>query len=1156
MKKSFDCVVMLTMSDWKTEPRSNRYHYAVRFAKDVTTFFVQFDNWSNQVEIENTEHENLYIIHAPYALCEYDSKVPLDTTGFADLELVINKLGGRNRLIWLYNPYCHYLLDQWARYYKVYHATEIYMIREPKFSHVNNDQDYIRLGNHMKRTLASCDLVISVATGAEETIRSFVEYKGDILRLHNGCDHKFWIRPETYLGLTGKKQRPKTIAAEKTSVRRKSTKTVFYQGGVNHRLDFDLLSYAADALPDWKFVLCGQKWLDKCGPSARQFLKRPNVEYLGMLGPEEIRKEAAKASVATIPFVESYSLRNSLPLKAYEYVACGLPVVTTPINDLLDRPDLFDTAFSKEQFVEKIQLAARTRYIRKKIANRLRAARNHSYDKNYKQLVEQLEEKVTSVRAGKKLNILVLYCEKSTANRGLRVSLEAIKQYSKHNIYFLKGTNWGQSPPYIYVHNQAMTDSLLEEYGDDRLSIWDLNIFDAVVVHYSVRLTFDFIFSDFICRQLEKFNGPKFLYIQDEYEKTEMARKWMDFLQFDVIYTCVPDPYIEKIYPKQRFPATRFTNVLTGYVTDDLKKHKAVALEGRKIAIAYRGRKLSHRYGRLGYEKREIGIKVREYAEENNIPVDIEWEDKYRIYDQWLEFLGSARATLATESGSNMFDFDGSLNEKALQWADVEFDEAYEEFFGEYDNYINMAQISPKVFEAISVKTALICFKGNYSGMIKPDIHYIPLEKDFSNIEEVFQKLMDDNYVRKMTERAYNDIILSGKYDIERNVELLDTDIDAHAGNDEPYEIISAPVAVKKGQNLKPLYRSSPVGFMLNDIPINLPGFSRQFLDAFEGMTIQSENIGSRPKPEKLLYTELTEFSKYDKKGNFVDPDLREHRMIARIQNWKPDILAKPAEEKSPPKPAAVNSQPVNNVQQPVTALDRLIMENRNNPPVVEELNNLLRLERYSKLSSRADEILNHSAASVEMQKQCCSHLVQFLALFPVTEDEHLKKIINLLADFLAKNPMVLELDRLYDFEFVLRKNNRERFHAEYMRTNVDTMIANETKPYEPRLYMGIYYYFQLYYADEKINEVRKIYKNGADHLYKRMIDFGKSWEEMAKKYDEERNVDNSYMARLFNSLTLPPVTENAPRKANKAHENGAVHPKGMFTRLLGKMGN
>ena len=47
------------------------------------------------------------------------------------------------------------------------------------------------------------------------------------------------------------------------------------------------------------------------------------------------------------------------------------------------------------------------------------------------------------------------------------------------------------------------------------------------------------------------------------------------------------------------------------------------------------------------------------------IPHDIAMDDASRIYgDAWYKFLGSSRTMLGSESGSNVFDFDGDLEEE------------------------------------------------------------------------------------------------------------------------------------------------------------------------------------------------------------------------------------------------------------------------------------------------------------------------------------------------------------------------------------------------------------------------------------------------------------------------------------------------------------
>jgi hypothetical protein len=1134
MFDKFDCVVMLTMSNWHTEPRSNRFHYASRFSKVLPTFFVQFDNDNDEITIEKTEYANLSIVHVPKKLCEYTNYKDMvegseyDDSKLYELERIIKKIGGKRWLIWNYNPYVSKLLSSWDMHFRVHHATEIYLVREPLFSHTNFEEDYLRMSMHLRKTFQYIDLVIPVSSGVIETINSFFDYKGEVLPLFNGCDDKFWINPKIYQktsATTSIKNKNK-----KNSLSNRKQKTIFYQGAINNRLDYILLNYVASELPNWRFVFCGQKNGIEQNIEANNFFSKPNVEYLGNLAPEKIRKEAGDSDVAIIPFRDAYILRKSLPLKAYEYVACGLPVVTTMVDDLCNKEDIFHVVMNKEKFVEAIRKSAKTRYNEKFLEKRLLEARKNSYDSKFKELGSYFKNKCRDITDNKKLNILVLYCDKSTSNRGLRKSLESIKDHSKHEVFFLPATTWGQQPPYPYTTNRDAEQSLREEYGEGKQSVWNFNMFDAVVVHYSVRLTFDFIFSDFVARNLHAYKGAKLLYLQDEYEKTEMARKWMDILEFDVIYTCVPEPYIDTIYPKKRFQNTQFKNVLTGYVTADLLSKEVVPLHKRRLAIAYRGRKLSHRYGMLGYEKRLIGIKMKEYANNHNIPVDIEWDDKHRIYDGWLEFLSSARVTLATESGSNMFDFDGNLQKKAIEWSDVSFEEAYEEYFETYDDTIKMAQVSPKIFEAISLKTALVCFEGEYSGVIKPNLHYIPLKKDFSNIESVFNKIMDDDLLKRMTERAYKDIILSNEWSIEENVSGLMADIESLCSLKGSYEIITAPIAIKMNNKIIPLQRTSAASFLLNNTPFNLSDFRQEFLVAFEGISISSKAVSNKAIENSLLYNDMIKYSAYDQYGNY-DYTLRETRLDALL-NSKFNLTNQTSSSHNtliPDSGQTTNAQVANSAL-PTSINSKPTVINTPEvikPKIIRELENILNLRRYKKLKHELDVKLSDEALSLSKKTAYTNHILDFFATVPSGNDDDVAHTLVKITEFYKSNLAEYDIEYLYLLEFILRREKFYDLHANYIKFSMDTLMSKEVKFFESRLYFAIYYYFQLYYKDEKMLIVQKEVNSSSDNLYKRMIKFVLSQANYLRDYDKNNNVDNSYMIKLFADLSKPSIKQN-----------------------------
>jgi hypothetical protein len=362
------------------------------------------------------------------------------------------------------------------------------------------------------------------------------------------------------------------------------------------------------------------------------------------------------------------------------------------------------------------------------------------------------------------LNVLILYDDKSTFTNTVKEHLESFALFSQNNIYYAIGT---QSALYT----------------------WDLSLFDVVIIHYSVRLCYDWHISPFYAKTLSKYRGFKVLFIQDEYDMTETARNWMEKLGMSAVYTCVPDQYIELVYPSFRFPHVEFIQTLTGWVPIYLEKNTQIKpLSERKYPIGYRGRPLPYWYGNLARDKLIIGKRMRQICEERGIPSDIEWEEGKRIYgDSWYEFIGNCKALLGTESGSNVFDDYGHIR-KAIQVAlqenpEMTYEEVHAKYLAEHDGKVVMNQISPKIFEAIALKTVLVLFEGSYSGIIQPDIHYIPLKKDFSNVDQVLRLLDDDRYLEELTERAYQDIIKSGKYSYKNFIQEFDRLLDRCVAN-------------------------------------------------------------------------------------------------------------------------------------------------------------------------------------------------------------------------------------------------------------------------------------------------------------------------------------------------------------------------------------
>jgi len=777
----FDSVIMLTWSNWRVEPRSNRYHYATRFAKIMPVIFVQpwLKSGSN-LRVEASEINNLDIVNVSE---EFGS---VEVIEFLQL---LSARGIRKPLLWIYNTRDYQaIIEALPNSFRVYHATEDYLsdagcgalLRETFSASV-------------LRTLPYIDLLIGVTS---DVVSSYVikgGYQGPAVVVENGCDAQFFRQISHSVENNQKHNNQRLVA--------------IYQGGINERLDFDLIHKLVRLLPDWDFWFVGNA--DYSLDGLQKINKEINVKNFGVLSPHEFGELMCKATVGLIPFVQDAWIKNSLPLKAFEYVACGLPVVTVPIRALERFPMVFDIATNAEEFALALCSGAQKRYDKNYIELRAKAANEASYDKRFEVVSEKLLDELHVLKnAPRSLNVVMLYDERWVHINTIREHIEAFKKYSTHKFHFV---------PAVGVWKVGQ-DELKDQF--------DFSVYDALIVHYSVRLSLKDYLNEAFARLIENFRGLKLLFIQDEYEMTENARQWMDRLQFDVVYTCVPEEARGYVYPKYRFPNTDFISTLTGYVPEDIQIDSySQPMRERSTLIGYRGRILPYVYGTLGHDKHMIGVNVKKYAADLHLPVDIEVDDSKRIYGtDWYKFLGSVRATLGTESGSNVFDFDGSVNRQINSFLEMNpnasFDEVYKNLLSDKEKFVRMNQISPKIFEAIRLRTALVLFEGEYSYVIKPNIHFIPLKKDYSNLEEVFGRLQDVEFLEALTKRAYSDVIESNKYSYQNFVRSIDSDISNRVMHAPAYELICSPILARgKDGSVRAVLPKHSLGYVLSNQP-------------------------------------------------------------------------------------------------------------------------------------------------------------------------------------------------------------------------------------------------------------------------------------------------------------------------------------------------
>lgn len=129
-----------------------------------------------------------------------------------------------------------------------------------------------------------------------------------------------------------------------------------YSGVVDERLDLALLNELAQQRPEWQFILLGP--IVKIDPATLP--AGPNLHFLGMKNYTELPAYFSNWQVAMMPFAINEATRFISPTKTPEYLAAGLPVVSTPIRDVVrtygswNRVVIADSVTAFQQGIESV----------------------------------------------------------------------------------------------------------------------------------------------------------------------------------------------------------------------------------------------------------------------------------------------------------------------------------------------------------------------------------------------------------------------------------------------------------------------------------------------------------------------------------------------------------------------------------------------------------------------------------------------------------------------------------------------------------------------------------------------------------------------------------------------------------------------------------
>lgn len=165
------------------------------------------------------------------------------------------------------------------------------------------------------KTLQRADLVFAVSRKLTERLQSL---NADVVYAPHGVDY----------ALFSKAAEPGELPQDLADI---PGPRIGFVGSLAHWLDYDLLKNLAQLRPDWSFCFVGSPGP---GVDVSALASEPNVHLLGQRNRAELAGYLRGFDAGLVPFALNDLTVNSNPLKALEYLAAGLPVVSTPLPEM------------------------------------------------------------------------------------------------------------------------------------------------------------------------------------------------------------------------------------------------------------------------------------------------------------------------------------------------------------------------------------------------------------------------------------------------------------------------------------------------------------------------------------------------------------------------------------------------------------------------------------------------------------------------------------------------------------------------------------------------------------------------------------------------------------------------------------------------------
>ncbi|MEC0239710.1 glycosyltransferase [Paenibacillus dokdonensis] len=213
-----------------------------------------------------------------------------------------------------------------------------------------------------------------------------------------------------------------------------------YYGAISDWFDIRLVEKLAAKRPEWTFILIGHTF--GCDTSTVE--KLPNVLLLGEKPYTELPSYLQQFDVAIIPFLQNELTRATNPVKLYEYLSAGKPVVSTYLPELEVVADGLTTiARTPEAFEDAIECSLMENDPQQ-MELRQQYAQTHTWEMRYQELHQTIQRQLFP-----KVSIVILTHNNWAYTRQCLFSLQKPNRYPNLEIIIIDNGSTDETPHHL-----------------------------------------------------------------------------------------------------------------------------------------------------------------------------------------------------------------------------------------------------------------------------------------------------------------------------------------------------------------------------------------------------------------------------------------------------------------------------------------------------------------------------------------------------------------------------------------------------------------------------------------------------------------------------------------------------------------------------------